>query len=299
MTHRTKTHHSTRLALLLCLAPLVTAAEPVSVTHGNITLHGELTLADGSTLADGVVLMLHGTLASHRMELIRTLGEALAQRGSSSLAVSLSLDAPDRDGMRDCALPHRHRHEDAVAELARWRAWLAERGAGPVTLLGHSRGGNQAARYALRADAGIDALVLVAPATEVRERTLAEFRRRHGVTLESWLERARAAAPDALLSDAPFLYCGPSEVAASTWLSYHDDDPADDTPSLLGDIAVPTLVVAGSEDSTVPDVAVRTRQQVDEDTRLVVIDGADHFFLDFYAEDLADAVVDFMGEHQP
>ena len=284
-------------ALLLSVHAAGAAAEPVSVAHRGVDLHGELVIADGTTLADGVVLMLHGTLASHRMEIMQTLQAALADRGLSSLAVSLSLDAPDRDGMRDCALPHRHRHEDAVAELATWRAWLAAEGAGPVTLLGHSRGGNQAARFALTGTADLAALVLVAPATSVRERTLAEFEARHGVTLESWLARARAAAPGDLLEAAPFLYCGPSSVSAESFISYHDDDPADDTPSLLDAIAVPTLVIAGSEDTTVDDVPERTRPHVDEDTQLVVVQGADHFFLDFYAEDAADAVAAFVEEH--
>ena len=50
--------------------------------------------------------------------------------------------------MYDCATPHRHRHTDAMAEIGAWLDWLKAQGAEQVALLGHSRGGNQTARFA-------------------------------------------------------------------------------------------------------------------------------------------------------
>ncbi len=88
--------------------------------------------------------------------------------------------------------------------------------------------------------------------------------------------------------------CGPVKVRAKSFLNYHDADPRLDTPSLLLQIVLPTLVIAGSVDTNVPDVAPRTRPYVDADTRLVVIAGADHFFLDFLGEDAADAIAKFL-----
>lgn len=291
---------SSRLAALAALALLALAApplraEPVSIHHDGVALAGELRVVSAGGLADGAVVLVHGTLAHHRMELIATLQDLLAERDLNSLAITLSLGIPRREGMYDCAVPHAHRHTDAAAEIDAWLGWLAARGAGPVTLLGHSRGGNQVARHALAAARAPRALVLLAPASFNAERAAATYRARNGEALRPRIEAAAAAAPDAWLDGVPFLYCGPSRVAAGTFLSYHRDDGLHDTPSLLPRLPVPTLVIAGSADTTIPDVAARAAPHLDGDTRLVVVDGADHFFRDLYAEDVADAVAAFVA----
>ncbi|MGI9383086.1 MAG: hypothetical protein ACR2PO_08015, partial [Methyloligellaceae bacterium] len=135
--------------LLACLAPALLVspvlAEEVSIEHKGLALLGSLEVADGASLAqDGAVLLVHGTLAHHRMEIMATLQALLKERGLNSLAITLSLGLDRRQGMYDCGLTHRHRHSGAQAEIAAWVAWLQARGAGAITLLGHSRGGNQA-----------------------------------------------------------------------------------------------------------------------------------------------------------
>lgn len=274
-------------------------AEPVTASHAGLAVNANLEVASPGGLTDGAVLLVHGTLAHHGMEIIATLQQLLAERGVNSLAVTLSLAQSSREGMYDCATPHLHRHQDAVAEIGHWVDWLAARGAGPITLAGHSRGGNQAARYALAHPERIAALVLIAPATWDPARTRAAYERRYGVPLDLVLEQARGAAPDAPLSDVGFLYCGPSTVSASSFLSYYEDDGLLDTPSLLPRIAVPTRVIAGSADDTVPDVAERAAPHLDADTTLLVVDGAGHFFRDLYAEDVADAIADAVREARP
>ena len=289
-------------AALLGIAMSVTPAawaEPVSLDAGGQTLHAELTLPDGGTLADGIVLIVHGTLATHRMELVESLQAALLERGIGSLAPSLALDDAARTGMRDCTLPHRHRHQDALTEIDAWMQWLTEHGTGPVTLLGHSRGGNQAAWYAAERQPALRALVLLAPATDDPEREAAAFARRHGRDLATLIEQARSLPADTMMDDVPFLYCAPTRVSAGTFLSYYADEPRRDTPSLLPGIATPTLVVAAGADTTVPDVAERTAALVDDDTVLVVVEGADHFFRDLFIEDVADAIDEFLERHPP
>jgi len=271
-------------------------AEPVTSSVDGLAVNAELVVASPGGLADGAVLLVHGTLAHHRMELIATLQRMLAERGVNSLAVTLSLGQPAREGMYDCATPHRHRHQDAVAEIGHWVTWLAARGAGPVTLAGHSRGGNQAARYAVAHPGSIAALVLIAPATWDTARVHAAYERRYAAPLELVLEQARGAAPDAALENVGFLYCGPSTVTGESFLSYYVDDGLADSPALLPRIAVPTRVIAGSADDTVPDVAQRTAAYLDADTTLLVVDGAGHFFRDLYAEDVADAIASVAAE---
>ncbi|HYH21197.1 MAG TPA: alpha/beta fold hydrolase [Azospirillum sp.] len=273
------------LALVLAAGAAAVRAEPVERTADGLRLGGELVRA--GDLKDGVVLLVHGTLAHHRMELMQALQAALKERGLSSLAVTLSLGLDARTGMYDCAQPHRHRHTDAVAEIAGWVEWLKGQGAGPVTLLGHSRGGNQTARYlAGTPDAAVVRAVLLTPATgeppDNREAVLAPA----------------AGKPDDASVEVPaLLYCGPGMATAGAVRSYYADDPRHDTLSLVGGIRVPLLLIGASNDTVTPKLVPRLAEvRGKPGVRTVVIDGADHFFRDLAAEDAVDAVAAFVKE---
>ena len=57
------------------------------------------------------------------------------------------------------------------------------------------------------------------------------------------------------------------------------------------------LVIVGSEDKVVAGLAeaVAPIAKARPNVKLQVIEDADHFFRDFYAEDAADAIVEFLG----
>jgi pimeloyl-ACP methyl ester carboxylesterase len=285
------------VALSILLAPASARAgeEAVTLKHGDLTLNGRLVLAEGKSLADGVVLLTHGTLAHNGMELIQTHQTALEEREINSLAITLGLGVDARIGMYDCATPHRHRHEDALDEIGLWLDWLKSRGAKDVTLMGHSRGGNQTAWFAAeRMDPVIRHVVLVAPATWDGEKQSATYRTRHGQDLQPILDEASALVAagkgDSLMSVPALLYCDDARASAEAFLSYYRDDPRKHTPALLKQIVVPVLVIAGSLDDVVADLPEAVAPIADgKAVRLVVIDGADHFFLDFFTEDSAEA----------
>ena len=123
-------------------------AEGVKLSQDGQTLNANLEKADGNWPKGPVVLMTHGTLAHGRMEIISGLQEMLKDRGISSLAVNLSLGINDRESaMYKCETPHSHKHTDAVEEIGTWLSWLKAQGVENLALLGHSRGGNQTARF--------------------------------------------------------------------------------------------------------------------------------------------------------
>ncbi len=277
------------------------AAEDVQLRFRGVTLNANLELAEGTSAADGIVLITHGLMANHRMELVSTLQALLKERGRSSLAITLSLGRDDRRGTVDCALAHRHRRSDALDEIGAWIAWLKTQGAVPLALLGHSSGGNQAAWYAAtRADPAIRAVVLLAPSTWDPGGAAERYRARHGKALADVLARARgmvgSGQGSAVMENTGFLYCpGASRVTADSFLSYYGGAPDRYTPALLPRIAKPTLVIAGTEDRVVPDVIDAVRPMADgRKLRLVAVDGAGHFFRDLFAEDVADAIDDFL-----
>ena len=292
-----------RLAILLCvLLPGLALAETVRLEHDGIRLNANLSQTDNWP-AGPVVLLTHGTLAHSGMEIIKGLQGMLADRGLSSLAINLSLGLDDRVAqMYDCATPHRHQHTDAVAEIAAWVDWLKGQGAEQIVLLGHSRGGNQTARYAAGTpDAAVSHVVLMAPQTWESGKAAAEYAKRYGTELASVLADAQAQVDagkgDDLMGPMGFIYCEGTQASATAVLSYYREDPDYDTPSLLARIDRPVMVFAGSADDVVDGLIEKTEAVADgERIQLEVIDGAGHFFRDLYSEDVADIVMDWVDQ---
>ncbi len=294
------------MTLLLTIAPRpAAAAEQVQIEHRGINLLAHLQLADGSSLADGALLMTHGTLAHGRMEIMATLQDLLAERGLNSLSITLSLGQSERRGMYDCTSLHDHRHSEAATEIALWYDWLAAQGAGPITLLGHSRGGAQTAEFAAapnrdggaRQPAGA---VLVAPAVWWPGKLADDYQRSHEKPLAPILARAselvEAGRGDEILENTDFVYCADARVTAATFIDWYSGSKAMDAPGSVAASQLPVLVVAGSDDTVVAELPERMQGVADgERVRFEVIDGAEHFFRDLYAEDLADLVEEFVA----
>jgi pimeloyl-ACP methyl ester carboxylesterase len=287
------------LAMVVFAAIGGAAAEEVSLEYRGLTLNANLEAADG---ADGMLILVHGTLAHKDMEIIATLQALLAERGLSTLAVTLGLGLNDRRGMYDCASPHRHAMTDALDEIDAWLGWLEGRGMSAVTLAGHSNGGRQVAWFAAeRGHRLIEKVVLIAPGLSSADARAAGYRGRYDTELAPLLAAAEAqvaaGAGDAMMAGAvDFLFCPDTNVSAATFVSYYGDDPRLDTPYHLPAIAVPVLVVVGSDDQVVrglPEAMAPFAASGAID--YVEIEDAGHFFLDFFAEDLADAVAAFAG----
>jgi len=288
-------------ALAIGFVATQASADEVTLDHDGLTLNGELTLADGKSLMDGVVLMVHGTLAHNDMDTIRNLAEVLNERGFSTLAINLSLGVSDRHGMYDCKTPHRHKHLDAVAEIGAWFDWLKQKGAGDVTLFGHSRGGNQAARFATEVgNPKLRRLALLAPATFDAEAAAKGFERGHKRPLADAMAEAQALVAASkgaeMMKGMGVLYCPGADVTAESFVSYYTPDPRRDTPSLLKELKIPALVVAGGKDTVVRGLPDRVGPMADgKHLHFGVVDDADHFFLDLYAEDVADHMEEFLS----
>jgi pimeloyl-ACP methyl ester carboxylesterase len=292
------------LVTLLAMAGFVSPAmaEEIKLSFQGMTLNANLEKAGESWPAGPVVLMTHGTLAHRGMEIMAGLQSMFADRGISSLAINLSLGLDDRAaGMYDCATPHSHRHTDAVAEIGAWLEWLKTQGAEKVTLLGHSRGGNQTARFAAAtADPVVTAVILIAPQTWSADYAAADYEKRYGKPLAPVLAKARglvdAGKGDTLMESVDFIYCEQTSATATAFVSYYAADADMDTPAVIPAIKAPVLVVAGTEDTAVKGLPEKMEPVADgERVRLLVMDGADHFFRDLYSEDIADAVAEQLG----
>ena len=103
------------------IAASMTAQAQEEIQHQG--LFADWYAGDSST----AVIVLHGTLAHKRMEIIETFASLLNEDYDFPvLAPNLALNQPDRPGMIDCAIPHDHTHMEAVDELTHgsvgWKA---------------------------------------------------------------------------------------------------------------------------------------------------------------------------------
>ena len=276
-------------------------AEQVQTRQGALVLNANLVKA-GNWPEGPVLLMTHGTLAHGGMEIMATLQGLFREHGVSSLAPTLSLGLSDRAGMYPCDTPHTHKHTDALGEIALWLDWLRGQGVSDAVLLGHSRGGNQTAWFAAEhKDPLVRKIILIAPGVWEEGMWEADYEKSYKQSLSPLLERAQTLVDGgkggAPMSETDFLYCPKTTVTAATFVSYYAPDARFDTPSWLRDIAVPALVVIGSEDRVVAELPTRM-EALGERAGLTVatIDGADHFFRDLYADELVEIALEFINE---
>ncbi len=286
-------------ATALVVAAATVNAEEVTLTHQGLTLNANLELAAGKKPADGVILITHGALGHRRMETISSLQKLLKERGHSSLAINLSLGLDNRQGMYDCAVTHRHRNADATDEIGAWVEWLKKQGAKRVAVFGHSRGGAQTALYAAeRDDALVKAVVLLAPATRDNN-DAATYEKRFRKPLAPLLDQAQKLVKDgkggAVIEHVGLMTCADTSATADSFVSYYEPSARLDAPSLITKIRKPVLVVVGGKDDVVVDLDKKVAPLADgKRVQMKVIGSANHLFIGFHAEDVADATVDFL-----
>lgn len=295
---------STLFGLLALIVAGAVQAEAITLEHQGLKVRANLETSGDDWKGGPVILMTHGTLAHNKMEIMETLQQVFLDRGYSSLAINLSLglDASEREGMYDCAVTHTHKHTDAVDEIGLWLDWLKKQGVEQVVLLGHSRGGNQTARFAAAHDsAAIKGVILVAPQTWSEKYATKDYKERYGKPLAPVLAKAEKLVAegkgDTLLKPVDFIYCEETAASAEAFVSYYRPDAKMDSPTVIGDIDKPVLVFAGSADKVVANLSKKmARLEGKQGVQFEVIDGAGHFFRDLYAEDLADIAEEFIGE---
>lgn len=281
------------------------SAEEVSTRFRSLSLLGNLELAEGKGLESGVALIVHGTLAHRGMEIITALQQHLKTRGTSTLAITLSLGIDRRTGFFDCGALHTHRPQDAADEIDAWTGWLKNNGGTEIALIGHSVGANQVAAYAAeRNDPSIGSVVLIAPTTYDSTRAAERYKARFGADLNDVLANAQAKvrAGNAVerVTGIGFLNCENATATAGSIVAWYGPDPRRNTPSLLRGMVPRTLVVVAGKDEIVPDLgeavaplardAARGRGEI----RVQTVEGADHFFRDLFIEDAADMIAEWL-----
>ena len=290
--------------LLLCCAALLLTQSPaaqvqtVQIGHQSLRLNGNL--VDFPDRQQAVFLILHGTWAHKDMEIIADLQDRLAEENAASLAITLSLGVDDRRGFLPCEPPIRARHDQAIEELRAWRNHLLDLGWQRIVLLGHSRGGNQVSLYQARYhDPAVVELALLAPPVWEQDAVQEDYRAATGEDLAPLIARARRD-PAAMLVVPKLLNCDSMETTGQAFLSYYDRSPEKNTPAVLADFHTPTHIYLGTEDAISDrfEKAYLARGALDHVT-LHHVDGAGHFFRDFYLDEISGDLLARRQESNP
>ncbi|MCO4837916.1 MAG: alpha/beta hydrolase [Oceanospirillaceae bacterium] len=282
------------VAPLLALMSTLVSAQEITIKDHDLRLNAKLNIASESITDGPLVLLVHGTLAHNSMEIMANLQTLLEDESVNSLAINLSLGMDDRHGMYDCAVPHQHRHEDAMGEIALWIQWLKDQGVDKVLIAGHSRGGSQVAAYNQNPDAIVLGQVLVAPATWNAKAMAESYHRRYQKHLTDLIKVAQQQTINGWMPQATdFIYCNQApKVKAASFLSYYNPPQTLNTPDLLIEGGLHTVVLAGSEDQVVRDLPAQLEVRELSNVEFILVDGADHYFRDLYSDDIVEAILD-------
>lgn len=276
--------------LALALAWLMLSATPAmaetpeppgavieTIRHGALDLKGRHVRPSGAGL--DTILLVHDTLGGFDATLITELQTTLAEKGLSSLAINLSLGMSARMSAFDCNDRHRHRHEDALEEIDAWVDWLLGEGLGPVALIGHGRGGAQAAWYLKKSGAKrVAAAVLLAPTGWTPRSADAEYRARYTDGIAALLTRIASFKPDDFIDNVPFLHCGSVVATRASINSYYGVEPMRDAPTALATVKTPVLALLPDPLSDNDDVTKRLSAVKNQNVSVRPIPGADAQF---------------------
>jgi dienelactone hydrolase len=276
-------------------------AEVVSHEYLGLTVIGNLELAANKTLKDhGAVVLVHDQLAHHTDATMTRLQTALVGKGLNSVAISLSLGLNQRKSAFDCAHEHDHRHGDASDEIVAWVEWLQGKGASRVSIVGHGRGGSQAALSAAeRQDMGLNRLVLANPPSATPQTTGTRYEQDFGQSLTPVLEQTRKLVEDGegdtLVTVPGFLTCPKARTTAAAFVDYYGGDNRHDVMALLPELKQQTLVVVAGNDPAAKDFE-KTLSLFTASGKVVqhTVSGADGRFSGGSGDQLAELIVKFV-----
>ena len=275
------------LMLVTFLASFVVHADNWQVQHNSKLLNANFVDAGSEKR---IFLIVHGTWAHQKMEIISALQSLFEESDISSLAVTLSLGVSDRSGFMKCNYPVYATQDMAVEEIRVWVDTLRGRGFENITIVGHSRGSSQVALYENLHPGTVNALILLAPAVWKKAEVFARYNARSETRIEDILSLA-GSSKAALIGPYPLISCTSILAPPATFLSYYGEEIEKHTPAMVRASTVPVHIILGSEDAVV-QWTNQDIQSAEHNSRVVIdtVEGAGHFFRDLYLDDVVDLI---------
>jgi hypothetical protein len=274
-------------------------AKPVMEKFEKITLMADWETAGNKSFdKKPVFLILHGTMAHNKMELIAASQKLLKDKGFASLAITLGLNVDKRKGMMPCDVTHTHRRSDAIGEISFWIDWLKKKGVKTIHMNSHSSGTYQSLLYTVKTKNPIvKRLNLMSPGNYSFSANKADFKKRTGKSVKTFTDKAaklvQAKKGDTVITVPSFLHCKKTKLTAASFLDYYNPDNDTSTADLIKKVKIPMHVYMGTDDKVAGYYRPELKKLAKEKKiTFHDIDGASHFFRDLYLEELIDSVVE-------
>jgi len=244
-----------------------------------------------------VAISIHGTRGFKTMEIISVLSENLLDLNVDTIAPNISYGINDRGNeFLSCDIKHLHNRHENINEIIRWFLFAVERDYNNIILIGHSRGGQDIMHayekilkiYPSESEK-ISSIVLLAPLTDNLEDINNSLEESNNMTINALLEKDK----DKLIK-INFLSCPNTTVKVSSFLSYYNISPHEQITQMLKDIKINTYVFTASEDVFVPKTHSKISNIINENIKLIQIDGSDHFFRDLFLDEVIENLANFI-----
>lgn len=260
-------------------AQLVSEKLPSSGLHAN----AEYVKGDPKKPA---VLILHGFLVTNEFHTVVAMGKALQAMGVTTLSPTLTLGIDQRAESVRCQSIHTHTLENDIDELNAWVQWLKAQGHEKIILIGHSSGSVELLEYMNKyADSAISSVIF----TSMFYLSGKELGSRQDdfVAAQEMVQTGKKRPRNYHL-----LFCkGDYTATPESFLSYAQLN-RDYVLSSLKALKVPTFTIMGGADKRYQSVGRDWLKALEQaNTRLIIVEGANHFFSSEYEFDLQDQIV--------
>ena len=293
--------------IFLVLFSIHGSAEPVEIKYNSITLNGFYSAQ--SEKSKSIAIILHGTRGHQNLELITSLRDSLLDNGLDSLTINLSYGINNRvNDFLPCDIEHKHKQSNSQREIKLWHEYIEKIGYEKIYLIGHSRGGLDIINFYESLNSkhqkSIDSIFLLAPISETWESSLHRYKENYDIDINNFLHQRNEKLK------INFLGCEDATVYSDSFLDYYliggGGKFFTSKATLFADRGLnlhlintsgKVYVITASEDTVVPNTyrivkGVISAIPKEKNIKLYQVDGADHFFRDFYFDDLMEIITE-------
>ena len=234
-----------------------------------------------------VLIFIHGFLQTRSFSTVDRLFNALHDSGFPVLAPTLSLGISNRAQALPCESIHTHSLHNDSAEIAQWVNWASQHGHEDIVLIGHSAGSvNITAYLASGTHPVVKKTILISLTHYGPGRPAALETEEHARLARNMIEQG-----DSSLASFALAFCKEYISTAENFLSYYDWSDQD----ILNTINAETsenYIIIGSTDNRIDKDWISSLEKAR--ARVIVIDGASHFFDQSHEFDLLEKVEDIL-----
>lgn len=275
---------------LLSIFSLGTSASVVEHKLANTNIYAEADYVRGDSQKPAI-LMIHGFLTTNKFHTVLAMAKSLQDEGYTTLAPTLTLGINKRKSSIKCNSIHTHTLESDVEEIKSWIDWLVSQGHKDIILLGHSSGSQELLEFLnTKSNAHITGAVFT---------SLFYLNGKELGTLENEIAFAQdlLSKNESRPSKYSFLFCKNNYFATpESFLSYMKLDRSYIIDS-LNKLKIPSYTIMGSADKRYLSVGENWLDELDQTpTKLIIVEGANHFFSSEYEFDLQDRLVEILKE---